>query len=110
MSFSATTEQVRNRTKTVTRRQGWLFLNRGDIVQPVVKAQGLKKGERVVKIGGPIRIKSNRRVGLDRITKRDCIKEGFPNHSPREFVRMYCRLNGCTEWGNVSRIEFEYVD
>ena len=46
MSFAMTTEQVRNQTKTVTRRQGWRFLNAGDILQPVVKGMGLKKGEK----------------------------------------------------------------
>ena len=47
MSFALTTEQVRNRTKTVTRRLGWATAKAGDIVQPIVKGQGLKKGERV---------------------------------------------------------------
>lgn len=32
MSFSMTTEAVRNRTKTVTRRLGWEFLKPGDIL------------------------------------------------------------------------------
>jgi len=32
ISFALTTQQVRNRTKTVTRRAGWLFLKAGDIL------------------------------------------------------------------------------
>jgi len=47
MSFAMTTKQVRNQTKTVTRRFGWWFLKAGDIVQPVEKAMGLKKGEKI---------------------------------------------------------------
>jgi hypothetical protein len=54
ISFALTTAQVRARTKTVTRRVGWTFLKPGDLLQPVVKCRGLKKGERVEKIGGPI--------------------------------------------------------
>lgn len=64
MSFALTTEQVRARTKTVTRRVRWLFAKPGDIVQPVVKGQGLKKGETVEKIGAPIRFVSVRREPL----------------------------------------------
>jgi len=48
MSFFLTTDQIRNKTKTVTRRDGWLFLKPGDIVQACVKCQGLKKGEKIL--------------------------------------------------------------
>jgi hypothetical protein len=44
MSFSLTTQQARDKTKDVTRRLGWWFLEPGDIVQQVEKARGLKKG------------------------------------------------------------------
>ena len=54
MSFMLTTEQIKNRTKTVTRRLGWRNAKPGDVVQPIVKGQGLQKGETVQKIGGPI--------------------------------------------------------
>jgi hypothetical protein len=47
MSFSMTTEAVRNRSKTVTRRLGWWGLQPGTILQAVEKAQGLRKGEHV---------------------------------------------------------------
>ena len=63
MSFSATTEQIRNGTKTVTRRLGWTFLKPGDVVMACVKCQGLKKGEKVEKIR-PIRIVSVRKEPL----------------------------------------------
>ena len=39
MSFMITKEQVRNRTKTVTRRLGWAFLKPGDIVNAVEKGK-----------------------------------------------------------------------
>ena len=93
MSFMLTTEQIRNRTKTVTRRIGWEFLKAGDIVNAVEKARGLKKGEKVKRIC-QIRIKSIRwGEALYRITKEDCVKEGFPEITPDEFIDMFCRHN-----------------
>ena len=43
ISFSMTTEQVRRREKTVTRRLGWSDLKPGTILQAVEKAQGLDR-------------------------------------------------------------------
>ena len=112
MSFAMTTEQIRNRTKTCTRRMRWLFAKVGDIVQPVVKGQGLKCGERVEKIGGPIRFMDVRRERADGIiiTPNDCAREGFPNLTPYEFVAMCCKANGCYYWDVITRIEFEYLE
>lgn len=116
MSFQLTTEQVRNRTKTVTRRLGWKHARRGDWLQPVVKCQGLKKGERVEKIGGPIRIVAVHRERLDVLLRDDldaCVEvvaEGFGDLSPAEFVAMFCAHNDCTPSARVTRIEFEYVE
>ena len=50
MSFMLTTEQIRNRTKTVTRRLGWQFLKTGDVLNACVKCQGLKPGETVERL------------------------------------------------------------
>lgn len=47
MSFSLTTPQILDRSKTVTRRMGWKFLKPGDRIRAVKKAMGLKKGEKV---------------------------------------------------------------
>jgi len=110
MSFALTTEQVRNRTKTVTRRLGWTFAKAGDVVQPVVKAQGLKKGERVEKIGGPIRFVNVRRERLSEITPDECMREGFPDYAPVDFAAMFCEHNRVPIWTDVTRIEFEYVE
>lgn len=109
MSFAMTTEQVDNQTKTVTRRFGWLFLKPGDVVQPVEKAMGLKKGEKAKKIGGLIRIISARLEPLSTITKEDCIAEGFPDYDPDNFVDMLQDHYGCEPNADVNRIEFEYL-
>lgn len=109
-SFSLTTAQVRARTKTVTRRKGWAWANAGMLVQPVVKGMGLKKGERVERIGHPIRFVRVTRERLDTIDPCDCAREGFPDMTPAEFVAMYCKHNGGAPSQIVTRIQFEYVD
>jgi len=108
MSFMLTTDQVRNKTKTVTRRIGWSFLKPSDIVNAVEKGMGLKKGEKVKRIC-QIRIKSIYSEVLFRITKEECIKEGFPEMSPDDFINMFCHHNKVGAMCSVNRIEFEYV-
>ena len=108
MSFMLTTEQVRNKTKTVTRRLGWWFLKAGDIVNAVEKGQGLKKGEKVKRIY-QIRILRSGGEELTSIDKEECIKEGFPEMNPEEFVEMFCKHNKCKPVDCVNRIEFEYL-
>lgn len=123
ISFALTTDQVRNRTKTVTRRLGWKDLKPGTWLQPVVKGMGLRKGERVEKIGVPIRVVSARRERLrllencDDYAWAEVNREGFgPNqlsvryYSPGRFVEMFCEHNRCTSDTEVTRIEFEYID
>lgn len=116
MSFALTTEQIRSKTKTVTRRLGWAFLKHGDLLQPVKKSQGLKKGERVELIGGAIivehvcAIRLNQMLNYPKFGRDECRMEGFPLMTPQEFVSMFCEHNGCAETDEVTRIEFGYVD
>jgi hypothetical protein len=110
MSFALTAEQVRARRKTVTRRNGWLFAKVGDVVQPVIKSQGLPKGGHVEKIGTPIRFIAVDRVVLGDITPQDVYREGFPNLTPREFVAFYKHANGGRRDQVVTRIAFEYLE
>lgn len=110
ISFALTTDQVRNRTKTVTRRLGWKTLKPGTLLQPVVKGQGLKKGERVEKIGGPIQVVSVRRERLDAIEFADVRREGFTRMGTLDFVEFFCRTHRCKPSTVVTRIEFRYVD
>jgi hypothetical protein len=114
MSFALTQEQVLAKTKTVTRRFGWWFLKPGTLLQPVAKAMGLKKGEAIQRLGGPIRVVSTREEMLANITAEDCVLEGFPGMQPHEFVAMLDRhYSGGKQTGlsyaTVNRILFEYA-
>lgn len=109
MSFAMTTEQVRKKEKTVTRRFGWWFLKPGDVVQPVEKAMGIKKGEKIRKIGSLVRIVSVKAEPLSAIDKDDCIREGFPHFEPADFTDMIQDHYGCDLYDIVNRIEFEYL-
>jgi hypothetical protein len=121
ISFALTTDQVRNRTKTVTRRLGWKDLQPGTILQPVVKAQGIPKGGKVEKIGGPIRVVSARRERLARLlyesdewAHREVVAEGFPCWSRFDFFGFFSKSHGAKSEEQalkmeVTRIEFEYL-
>lgn len=109
MSFAMTTQQVRSRVKTVTRRFGWWFLKPGDRVRAVVKGMGLKKGEKIEEIC-VIEIVSTRVESLNEITQEDCVKEGFAEMIPFDFVAMICKhYKGAVPKTIINRIEFKYV-
>lgn len=110
MSFAFTHGSVRNRTKRVTRRRGWRFLQPGDIVNACVKCMGLGKGGKVEVIT-QIRIVSNRREKLTEILlegQAGCDLEGLPMIAPLTFVMGFCEKMGGQPSQEVSRIEFEY--
>lgn len=116
MSFALTKEQIREQTKTVTRRFGWWFLKPGDVVQPVEKCMGLKKGDSIVKIGGPIEIVDVRPESEYcvegkfpfGVTQNECSLEGFPHLVPSEFVAILKKLQ--KKSGDAcNRIEFKHL-
>ena len=120
MSFFLTTAQVREGTKTVTRRLGWDFLQPGDRACAVVKGQGIPKGGSIERIR-IIECVSNRAEPLWRMLldpdygKQEAVKEGFPEMDGLEFVEMLIKHH--TSKRKVvdrntapNRIEFRYVD
>lgn len=115
ISFALTTEQFKNRTKTVTRRKGWKFLKVGDVLNACVKCMGLKPGEQIQRLG-QIRVTDVRRELLadmcdDRsYGKNESRREGFPALSGWRFVEMFCKHMGGSKYEEVTRIEFEYLD
>ena len=128
MSFALTTEQIRARTKTVTRRKGtwWAsVLKPGTLLCAVEKSQGIQKGG----LGRlcVIRVVSVLTEPLDEISE-ECslcpdererelgyacagpLSEGFPVMSCGEFVGMFRKHMGGSSDQIVTRIEFEYVE
>jgi len=115
MSFILTTEQMKNRSKDVTRRLGWSFLKAGDVVMACVKCQGLGKGGKIEKIH-PIRIVSVTREPLHAIwdvpirdNKLETTREGFPLMTSWQFIDMFRKEMKCLSCDMVNRIEFEHL-
>lgn len=115
ISFALTTEQFRNRSKRVSRRVGWEFLEGGEQLRGVVKSQGLKKGEHPVPLG-VIYVDLAHRERLDRMTddleygRREVILEGFPDMTPAEFVAMFCAHNKIRPIDRITRIAYSYIE
>lgn len=110
ISFKLTTEQFKNRTKTVTRRLGWKFLKKGDILMGCEQCQGIKKGE-LVRLG-LIRVVDVREETLSQMTDKEAALEGFPEMSKYGFISFFLSEIK-TKLGvlqPVTRIEFEYID
>jgi hypothetical protein len=121
ISFSITLDAFARGSKDITRRLGWKNLKPGDHLMAVEKAQGLKKGEKVKRIG-EIEIISCREEELRCIeysyyrtdtdlsyVRTEMVREGFPNLTPQEFVKMFCKFNKCTRKTRVNRIRFKKV-
>ena len=108
MSFAMTIDQIKNETKTVTRRFGWWFLKEGDLIQAVEKAMGLKKGETIKKLK-TLKIVSTRKEPLNTITQEDVIAEGFPNWTTQQFIDMLVKHYRINPQAICNRIEFEYI-
>lgn len=109
MSFALTTAQFLDGSKDVTRRLGWDFLRAGDHLWAVEKAMGLKKGDKVRRLG-LIEVVSTRVERLDTITVEDVAREGFPDWTPKEFLAFFCRENRVDPKTIVNRIEFRCID
>ncbi len=121
ISFRYTADQIRDRSKTVTRRLRWHHVKPGEILNACVQLQGLKKGDKVEKIC-QIRVVSVLRERLFSLLedplynastaygRREVIAEGFPDLTPPEFIRKFCEINLCEHDQFITRIEFEYID
>lgn len=111
ISFSMTTAAFLEGRKSVTRRVGWKNVRPGDRLMAIEKGQGLKKGEKVRRLG-EIEVVSVRRERLDAITAEDVAREGLDGATtPDEFIRRFAEGNkfarGDTQ---ITRIEFRKVE
>lgn len=110
MSVALTEPQVRARSKTVTRRAGWLMLKKGDELQLCRKCMGRKPGEPLVRIVN-VRVLSVRRERLDTITEAEVAAEGFPDWTPSRFIAFFCESHkGIGPESLVTRIEWRYLE
>jgi hypothetical protein len=122
MSVAFTEQAVRDRTKTVTRRKGWLFAKPGDRVTLCRKVMGRKPGEPLERICD-VEIVSVRREPLCAVagpyvenadgstTWPEMVAEGFPDMHPDEFMRKYFfDVQRITAMDEVTRIEWRYLD
>lgn len=108
MSVALTTDQVRAREKTVTRRAGWEVLKPGDLVTLCPKVRGRRPGEPLERIV-TVEVVSIRRERLDSITPEDVIAEGFPGMTPIEFVEFFVQSHrGVTAASEVTRVQWRY--
>lgn len=113
MSFAMTTEQYRNGSKDVTRRWTWENAKAGDVIMGVEKTMGLKKGDKMVRLG-PAEIVSVRREPLDRMIKEpeygaeEMRREGYPFGltDPAEFVERLIFKTKKKPSDLITRIEF----
>jgi hypothetical protein len=107
MSFRKTVEQIRNRSKDVTRRVGWVFLQPSEKLRAVDKSPRLGEGYETLAIIRVVKIHSE---NLERITQEDVVREGFPEMTREEFIEMFCETANCERNQVVQRIEFEYLE
>jgi hypothetical protein len=114
ISFALTTPQFLDGSKDVTRRVGWENLKPGELLTAVEKAQGLKRGQKVKRIG-KLRVVDVRREPLRRLMDSEEYgfaetgREGFqhsPKRQPEVFVYWFCKTHKCTPETIVTRIEF----
>lgn len=116
MSFSMTTPQFVDGSKDVTRRWGWSKLKAGDELVAVEKAMGLKKGEKVKKLGR-IKIVSVRIERLDRMIHEPAYgadelrREGYPFglKCSKAFVERLASAGKKKPSDHITRIEFERI-
>ena len=112
MSFSETTDAFRENRKDVTRRLGWKNLKPGEHFMAIEKGQGLKKGEKVVRLGECVCIMNTPEQVQDiicwpiRFGRKETEREGFPELDACQFAEMFLKMNNCTLDTPINRIEF----
>lgn len=117
MGFQHSLAQVRNHSKTVTRRLGWKFLTLADMLYACEKSMGLRKGEKkiIYETLQPICLRwepLNRMIVNPEYGRQECIKEGFPHLSPKEFVDMVLKMHRAeklTPESLIHRIEYKFI-
>ncbi|MEN4464454.1 hypothetical protein VXE65_20785 [Mycolicibacterium conceptionense] len=107
MSVALTTQAVRDRQKTQTRRAGWRHLKEGDQLALCPKVRGVRRDNReLITI---VDVVSVRRELLRAITAEDVVAEGFPNLTTADFITFFCDSHrGVRPESEITRIEWAY--
>ncbi len=108
ISCSLTEQQIRDRTKTETRRLGWKHCKAGDLLCFVDKAMGNRNGSKPKRIA-IVRVTHVRQEPLYCINHKGCQREGFPHLKPLEFVEMFQHHMDCEMTTEVTVIRFLYI-
>lgn len=115
MSVSLTLEAVRDRSKTVTRRDlsSWMRLKAGDRLTLIEKGMGLPKGAKQVVVA-EVEVVSVSVEHIGDITAEEVAREGFAEGlTPGEFVTFWLTSHHypATAKGRLCRrIEWRYLD
>jgi hypothetical protein len=113
ISVALTEPQVRDRSKTQTRRLGWKNTRMGEHLTACRKVMGRKRKdgtvEPLVRIAD-IEVVKVRREPLDAITAEDVAAEGFAGWTPEQFVAFFCEHMRCAPDVEVTVLEFRYLD
>lgn len=118
MSVAFTEQAVRDRTKTVTRRKGWLFLKPGDRLTLCRKVMGRKPGEPLERIVD-VEVVSVIRCELGMVrAPGELSAEGFAEleawpgsyRGAQKFIERYFAPQGLGWSDEVTRIEWRYLD
>lgn len=115
MSVAFTERAVVERRKTVTRRAGWAFLERGDGLTLCRKVMGRRPGEPLVRLA-QVEVVDVRREPLSAITTEDVWREGWtgwdtsPDAAVDTFIEFFCDRMRCAPDTQITRIEWRYLD
>lgn len=109
ISCAMTEAAILTGSKCETRRLGWENLKVGERLLVVRKGRGRKLGEDPGRLA-VIRVSWTRRESLDMMLgdRSSTAREGMPCVSPRQFVRAFCKMNGCKLQTPVTLIHFTY--
>ncbi|AGB27076.1 hypothetical protein Mycsm_06975 (plasmid) [Mycobacterium sp. JS623] len=107
MSVALTTQAVRDRIKTQTRRDGWLRLQPGNQLALCPKYRGVRRADReLITIVDVVDV---RREPLETISPADVAAEGFAEWTPAAFVEFFCNTHrGVQPSSEITRIEWTY--
>jgi hypothetical protein len=125
MSTSLTEQAVRDRTKTVTRRLGWVFLTPGSRLTLCRKVMGRKRRdgtiEPLVRLA-EVEVVDVRREPLWNITDDDILREGvdsavFGEHytdtgqpTTSAWIEWFCEQMDVAPDTVITRVEWVYLD